>query len=124
MKSRKGITLIEIIGLVFVCFVLIVIVGGGCLMVKGCNYVVDTVETTVDDKATAHAERLVSNPPLYKVGDIVYHKASDQKLLVAKKSTSWNEVKEGWDMKVKDGGNMDKIGGFIINENEVKASLE
>ena len=120
MKSRKGITLIEILILIVVCFFLLVLVGGGCLMVKGCNM----VEQSFDDATAAHASRLVSNPPIYAVGDIVYHKATDAKMVVAKNSSSWNDVKEGWNMKVKNGGNWDQVGGKSVNETEVKLSLK
>lgn len=123
MKSRKGFTLIE---LLIACFLAgLVICGiGGCLIVHGCNKGVDAVETKAEALRTERAERLYSHPPKFEVGDVVYHKATDAKLLVAKNCTSWNEVKGGWNIKVKDGGQWDKVGGFGINENEVKTSPE
>ncbi len=124
MKSRKGITLIEILVLVVICFFLLVVVGGGCLMVKGCNYVVDKVETTAADIKQDRADRLEVSPPKHKAGDVIYHKASDEKMIVADPSYSWNDIKEGWNMKVKNGGNWDQVGGKTVNETEVKTSLE
>jgi prepilin-type N-terminal cleavage/methylation domain-containing protein len=124
MNKRKGFTLIEVIVIVVILTILTVI--GGCITicVKGCNKAVDTIEASVADKDAAYAARLVSNPPQYAIGDIVYHKATDGKMIVAKNACSWNEIKDGWNIKVKDGGNMDKIGGFGMNENEVKATLD
>jgi len=122
--KRRGMTLIEILVVIAIGLVLFIFIGGICLGIKGCNYVVNTVETSVADNEALTAEKMVSNPPKYKAGDIVYHKASDKKLIVAENACSWNKVQEGWNMKVKDGGNWDKVGGYSINEAEVKPSLE
>lgn len=124
MKSRKGFTLIELIAVLFVMGVLLTIVVGGIIgvvcLVKGC----DAIGTAIDNHQVAHEQRLESNPPIYKVGDIVYHKASDKKMIVAKISTTWNDSKKGWNIFVKDGGKMDIVGGFAINETEVKLTLK
>jgi hypothetical protein len=124
MKKRKGVTLIELlvvgaIGFIITAIVVVVIVGV-VFGIKGCNYVSDSIE----NMATEHTERLVTNPPLFAVGDIVYHKATDKKMIVAKISTMWNDSKKGWNIYVKDGGDWDAIGGFVINETEVKPTLE
>ena len=124
MKSRKGFTIIEVLVLVAIIAFMATAVIGICLVVKGCNHVIDTIETTADNIEQERADRLVSNPPLYAIGDIVYHKASDEKMVVAKNTCFWNKIKEGWDIKVKDGGNWDKVGGFGINETEVKPTLK
>ena len=118
--NRKGFTLIE--GLVVAALIVMVLGFVGCctLVVKGCNSVDNSLETL----KTVKEEKLISNPPLFVVGDIVYHKATDKRLIVAKNNCSWNVDKEGWDIKVKDGGGWDKVGGFKMNENEVKTSLE
>lgn len=124
MKSRKGFTLIE---LLVVGFIGLIVIGGIVAVVSVCVFAVkgvDAIDTVIDEAAAARTVRLESNPPLYKVGDIVYHKATDAKMIVAKNSCSWNEVKEGWNIKVKDGGYLDKVGGFGINEKEVKLSLK
>ena len=101
MKSRKGFTLIELLVVIFIIGILLSIVIGGIVFavcaIKGC----DTVSTAIDNHQAATEERLESNPPIYKIGDIVYHKASDAKMIVAKKYITWNKAKEGWDMKVK-----------------------
>lgn len=124
MRSRKGVTLIELLVVAVIAIVLSCILGGvlfvGCVAVKGYNAADNAIETAKVEKA----ERLISNPPLYAVGDIVYHKASDEKMVVAKNACSWNDVKQGWDIKVKDGGSWDRIGGFGINETEVKITLK
>lgn len=124
MKSRKGFTLIEMLVVGALLSILTCIIVGVILFfvfaVKGCNAVDEAIETAGAERIA----RLESNPPKFAVGDIVYHKATDAKMVVAKNDCSWNEVKEGWKIKVKDGGAWDKIGGFYINENEVKATLE
>ncbi len=124
MKSRKGFTLIELL----VVGAIITIIGafliGGCIVVGFIVKGVNAADTAIDNATSAHTQRLVSNPPLYEVGDIVYHKATDAKMIVVKRYTFWNVVKEGWDIKVKDGGGWDKVGGFTINEREVKPSLK
>ena len=124
MKSRKGFTLIELLVTGAILFILTCVIVGIILFVvfcvKGCNAVDEAIETAGAERVA----RLESNPPKYKVGDNVYHKATDEKYVVAKNDCKWNEVKEGWDIKVKDGGHWDKLGGFGINENEVKATLE
>lgn len=115
MKSRKGFTLIELLVVIALAIILIVSIGG-------CILVVNTVGTSIDDAETA--ERLLSNPPLYKSGDVVFHKATDARMIVANPSYSWNDVKLGWNMKVSDGGNWDQVGGKTINETEVKRTLK
>jgi prepilin-type N-terminal cleavage/methylation domain-containing protein len=124
MKSSKGFTVIELMVILVIIGILLAIVVGGIVgivcCVKGCNYVSDSI----DNNAAAYTERLETNPPLFAVGDIVYHKATDGKMVVAQNGCSWNEVKGGWDIKVKDGGSWDKVGGFGINETEVKPTLE
>lgn len=119
MKSRKGVTLIELLVVIFIIGIILSIVIGGIVgivcLVKG----IGAVDMALDNRAVAYEQRLETNPPLYDVGDIVYHKASRGRMIVAKKNTLWNELKNGWDIKVKDGGSMDTIGGFIINETEV-----
>ena len=122
--DRKGVTLIELLVLVVIVIVFSCILGGvifvGCCISKG----VHAAENHVETAKVENAGRLISNPPLYAVGDIVYHKASDEKMVVAKNACSWNDVKQGWDIKVKDGGNRDRVGGFGINETEVKITLK
>lgn len=124
MKSRKGVTLIELLVVGTILSVLTIFLIGVILCivfaVKGCDAVDEAFETAGAERVA----RLESNPPKYAVGDIVLHKATDAKMVVAKNDCSWNEVKEGWDIKVKDGGGWDKVGGFGINENEVKAVPE
>lgn len=122
--KRKGFTLIELLVLIAIGFFLLIFIGAIVLGVKGCNYVVDTVETTVEENAEAKAARLESDPPTYKVGDIVYHKASEKRLLISDNAVSWNEVQECWNIKVKDGGNWDKVGGQTVSEAEVKPTLK
>ena len=110
MKSRKGFTLIELLVVVAIVSILVLIIAGAifgvCMLVKG----VGVVDTALDNRAAAYEQRIETNPPLYDVGDIVYHKATDAKMVVAKNSSSWNDVKEGWNMTVKDGGGWDKVG--------------
>lgn len=118
--SRKGVTIIEVLVVIMIVFILSCFVGCCTLVVKGCNSVGNSIETIKAVKA----EKMESNPPLYAVGDTVYHKATDKKLIVSKNNCSWNEVKGGWDIKVKDGGFSDKVGGFGMNEKEVKTSLD
>jgi prepilin-type N-terminal cleavage/methylation domain-containing protein len=122
--NRKGFTLIELLVVIAIIGILGMIVTGvivgGCCIIKGVNAAAAADEAALVE----HEERLISNPPLYAVGDIVYHKASDEKMVVAKNACSWNDVKEGWNIKVKDGGNWDKVGGFGINETEVKLTLK
>jgi prepilin-type N-terminal cleavage/methylation domain-containing protein len=120
MKSRKGFTLVELLVLlaIIVIFALIggVVIGGCCLIVKGVAAGVDA--------QVAHEQRLETNPPLFAVGDIVYHKASEKKMIVSKRYITWNDKKRGWNIMVKDGGLSDAVGGFLINETEVLSDLE
>ena len=124
MKSRKGFTLIELLVVCFILFMVACGIGGCCLVMYGCNKGVDAVETKAAALRTERAERMESNPPLYHAGDVVFHKATDARMIVANPSVNWNEVKEGWNMKVKDGGAWDKVGGTGINEIEVKRTLK
>jgi prepilin-type N-terminal cleavage/methylation domain-containing protein len=121
MKSRKGFTLIELLVIIAIIGILLTIVVGGIvgvvLVVKGIGAAGDAI----DNVQLEYEQRMISNPPLYKVGDIVYHKASEKKLIVAKLSATWNDTKKGWNIWVKDGGKMDVVGGFVINETEVTA---
>jgi len=124
MKSRKGFTLIELlVVLVVFGFAVCIIVGGivgCCMLVKGAN----AIDSHIEASEAEYADKMANQPPKYAVGDIVYHKASDAKMVVANNASSWNNVKQGWDIKVKDGGALDKVGGWIINETEVKPSLK
>ena len=124
MKSRKGFTLIELLVISTILTIIVSILIGGCLFVGCIVKGVGVIDTEIDNRQDAHTQRLETNPPLYDVGDIVYHKATDAKMIVSKRYTFWNVVKEGWDIKVKDGGGWDKVGGFTINEREVKTTLE
>lgn len=124
MKSKKGFTLIELLVVLVIMGVILSIVIGGVIFlvcsIRGCT----SVNSAIDNHRAATVERLESNPPIYKIGDIVYHKASDKKMIVAKISTTWNDSKKGWNIFVKDGGNWDAVGGFAINETEVKPTLK
>ena len=124
MKSRKGFTLIELLAVFIIIAVMscIIIAGvvGCCMLVKGAK----ALDAHLEAGEAERADRLVSNPPIYDVGDIVYHKASNAKMVVVKNSCTWNDIKQGWNIKVKDGGQWDKVGGFSINEVEVKLILK
>jgi len=124
MKSRKGVTLIELMVVGTILSILSAIIIGVIFFFVFLFKGVDAIDEAIETAGAERVARLESNPPKYAVGDIVYHKASNAKMVVAKNDCSWNEVKEGWDIKVKDGGNWDKVGGFGINENEVKAVPE
>lgn len=124
MKSRKGRTSLGMVLLVVFLVTAILIGTIITVVVKGCNHVTDHIQTTAEDRDAAKAERLGLNPPLYKAGDVVFHKATDARMVVANPSLSWNGVKLGWNMKVSDGGNWDRVGGKTINETEVKRTLK
>lgn len=116
--NRKGVTIIGVLVVVAIVFIISCFVGCCTLVVKGYNSVSNSIETL----KVVKAEKMESNPPLYEVGDIVFHKATDKRLIVSKNNYSWNEVKGGWNIRVKDGGFSDKLGGFVMNEKEVKTS--
>ncbi len=104
MKSRKGFTLIELLvvcALAVVPFIILCIIVACCI--SSCN--------STEEGITA---------PKYDNGQVVQDILTKKQLLVAKNDFVWNKGKNSWDIKVKDGGILDKIGGFITNENEVE----
>jgi prepilin-type N-terminal cleavage/methylation domain-containing protein len=122
--NKKGFTLVELLVVLvvfgFACCIVIGGVVGCCMLVKGAN----AIDAHLEASEAEYADKMANNPPKYAVGDIVYHKASDAKMVVANNTSSWNNVKQSWDIKVKDGGALDKVGGWIINETEVKPKLK
>ena len=122
--KNKGLTIVEVMVLIVIMLLIGGFITGVCVVVKGCNYVVARVDGDIEKAEIQRAEKLVTNPPLYAVGDIVYHKANNDKMVVAQNCCSWNDIKQGWDIKVKDGGNWDRVGGFGINETEVKSTTK
>jgi prepilin-type N-terminal cleavage/methylation domain-containing protein len=122
--NKKGFTLIELIVVLVVFVVACCFLIFGVVFFVGLSKGVSAIDAKLEASEVEYAAKMANQPPIYAVGDIVYHKASDAKMVVANNASSWNNVKQGWDIKVKDGGALDKLGGWGINETEVKPSLK
>jgi len=118
--NKKGFLISELLWAMLGAFIIIIIVSFIVLGIRGCNKAVSYVESEKEAKIKNEKTHLA----LYAVGEIVYHKASDEKMVISNNKYNWNELKQGWDIKVKDGGMLDKVGGYVINEMEVKSSLK
>jgi hypothetical protein len=109
MKSRKGFTLIELIVFFAILIVFSAIVTGIVLVGIGIYHF-----TKSDDAI------LESNPPIYTNGQIVSNTLTGKQLIVVDSHFSWNKSSGCWNVKVQDGGVLDKIGGYICLETVLK----
>jgi prepilin-type N-terminal cleavage/methylation domain-containing protein len=108
--NRKGFTLIELLVVLTILFVAIT----GIIIVVGCIVSACSGPDTDD--------LMVSNPPIFANGEIAQMVLDKKKVIVVNRALSWNKDKQNWNIKIKDGGKLDVIGGYIVNESELEKS--
>jgi len=108
--NRKGFTLIELLVVIAILSILSsIVVGGIALTIWACS------GPDIDDL-------IVSNPPVFTDGEIAQKVLDKKKVIIVDRALSWNEDKQNWNVRIKDGGKLDVIGGYVVNESELEKS--
>jgi len=108
--KRKGFTLIELLVVIAIISMLAAVAG----VVIG---VIVWATSGPDTDAL-----MVSNPPVFADGEIAQKVLDKKKVIIVNRALSWNEDKQNWNVKIKDGGKLDVVGGYIVNESELEKS--